>query len=502
MSDLTAKIDELMRRPDFDPEQQGARFWYDAYLEQRQRLEQTERQLTQIQSEFAQLKETLRKLNERTSANSSQPPSSDGVKKKSKPKGFDAPSKGKKRGPKYGHAGATRNGFESVDHRVELTLKECPACGGQLNRLEAKPVSRHQVAELVPQLVEVWEYERPWYECADCGWQGRASLPLGCREDFSYGAHLSSLVGYLGYGGHLSWAKQRFVVETILKLPLSQGSLAKMHRWFCESLYPGYEQWWELIQQPGVRCVDETSYRLNGMNYWMWVATSERVCVLFLAPSRSSAEVKSLLGAGFEGILSSDAWSAYGPQPSGAKQKCLAHIERELKALESSHLATNRLFAQQVFPILHEARSVYEQYHQGHLTLAQLGTSTGALSLQRLVSEVELAAVLDHPPSGGWPADSQNLAHRFRRHWDEWGKHGGLPLPFLSHPQVKPDNNDAERALRPVVIHRKVSGGARSHWGGQLMGQARGHCPYGRSRFRSSFFVLRSFPWLWNGCDR
>jgi hypothetical protein len=23
--------------------------------------------------------------------------------------------------------------------------------------------------------------------------------------------------------------------------------------------------------------------------------------------------------------------------------------------------------------------------------------------------------------------------------------------------------------LRPVVIHRKVSGGARSHWGGQLV---------------------------------
>lgn len=30
---------------------------------------------------------------------------------------------------------------------------------------------------------------------------------------------------------------------------------------------------------------------------------------------------------------------------------------------------------------------------------------------------------------------------------------------------MKPDNNDAERALRPVVVHRKVSGGARSDWG-------------------------------------
>jgi hypothetical protein len=44
---------------------------------------------------------------------------------------------------------------------------------------------------------------------------------------------------------------------------------------------------------------------------------------------------------------------------------------------------------------------------------------------------------------------------------------------FLTFPEVKPDNNDAERALRPIVIHRKVSGGARSHWGGQLVAMIR-----------------------------
>jgi hypothetical protein len=33
------------------------------------------------------------------------------------------------------------------------------------------------------------------------------------------------------------------------------------------------------------------------------------------------------------------------------------------------------------------------------------------------------------------------------------------------------DNNDAERALRPVVVHRKVSGGARSDWRAKLVAQ-------------------------------
>jgi hypothetical protein len=201
--------------------------------------------------------------------------------------------------------------------------------------------------------------------------------------------------------------------------------------------------------------VDETSYRLNGVNYWMWVATSQEVCVLFLAPTRSSAEVKSLLGEDFNGILSSDCWSAYTPQQALAKQKCLAHIERELKSLESSHHQANRRFAQQVFPILHEAREAYNQYHDGQLTQEQLET-------QRIVSEAKLTTVLDNPPKGGWAFDSQKLANRFKQYWNDW-------FTFLSHPQVKPDNNDAERSLRPVVVHRKVSGGARSHWGGQLV---------------------------------
>jgi len=46
------------------------------------------------------------------------------------------------------------------------------------------------------------------------------------------------------------------------------------------------------------------------------------------------------------------------------------------------------------------------------------------------------------PAGRGWPADAQRLADRLKRHWDEW-------FTFLSYPEVKPDNNDAERACVP-----------------------------------------------------
>lgn len=433
------------------PAQMGAQFWYEQYLQQREANRQLRVQLSQLQGEVDHLKEALRKLTHRNSENSSKPASADAHKRKNK----DIKQRKKKQGPKYGHEGKTRNGFGCVDQTKELGLEQCPQCGNKLSTVADAPVRKNQIAELVKNPVEIWEYQRPQYQCPVCGWQGYADLPLGCREDFSYGALLSSLVGWLGYGGHLSWSKQRYLVETIFGIPLSQGSLSKMHQWFCESLYPSYEQWWQYIQEPGVRCVDETSYRLDGVNYWLWIATSDEVCVMFLAPSRSSKAVKSLLGEDFEGILSSDCWSAYNAQKAKAKQKCLAHIGRELEALTTSNFAANRLFAERVTPILQSARQAHQDYHAGKVTLRHLQN-------HRLIVEAELADVLDNPPKKGWSADAQTLANRFTRHWSEW-------FTFLSYPEVKPDNNDAERGLRPVVIHRKVSGGARSHWGGQLV---------------------------------
>jgi hypothetical protein len=267
-------LPSLIDTPGVDPEEKGVKYWYEAYLKLKQEKEELETRLSAAEKELEELKEKLNKLEGRSSENSSQPPSQDGYKKKNK--GFETKIR-KKRGPKYGHEGTTRNGFAEIDNRIPLNLELCPVCGNPLEKLESEPVQRTQIAELVRKPVEVNEYQRPQYECPNCGWRGCAELPLGCREDFSYGALLSSLVGWLGYGGNLSWSKQRYLVETIFRIPMSQGSLAKMHQWFCESLYPSYERWWELIQQPGVRCVDETSYRLDGVNYWMWVATSQEV---------------------------------------------------------------------------------------------------------------------------------------------------------------------------------------------------------------------------------
>ena len=422
---------------------------------QQQRLiEQQQRQIEAQQEEIEQLKDSLEKLKNRSSQNSSLPPSSDQLKK---PSDKSKRKKGKKRGPKYNHPGKTRNGFGTPDKLELLELESCPVCDADIEPVAGVPEKIQQVAELVEQPVEIREYHRPLYHCRECGWSGYSSLPLGVKEGFSYGGRLCSTIGWLGYGGNLTWRKQEYFVEYVLGIPISQGSLAKMQRWFAESLEPSYQQWLTYVKQPGVRCVDETTYCIDGIKYWLWVATSDAVCVLLLAPTRSSAELQQLLGKNFSGILCSDCFSAYNPQSARAKQKCLAHLERDLEALKSSRFQANREFAFAVEAVLETARSIYRDGLRGkHLP--------ETLAAERPLLESQLMGVLDNPPPKGWPADAQRLVNRLKRHWHEW-------FTFLSWSEVKPDNNDAERALRPIVVHRKVSGGARSNWGGQLVAQ-------------------------------
>jgi len=340
---------------------------------QKKELEKQEKKLEALKEENLQLKEELDKLKNRSSQNSSVPPSQDLLKK---PSNKSKRKKGKKRGPKYNHCGKTRNGFGVPDHIEQLWPSLCPACGNDVEQVAGAPKKVQQVAELVEQPVEIREYQRGLCKCQSCGWSGYGPLPWGIKEGFSYGGRLSSVVGWLGYGGNLTWRKQEYFVEHVLGVPISQGSLASMHRWFTESLEPCYQNWLAYVQQPGVRCVDETTYCIDGIKYWVWVATSDQVCVLLLAPTRSSAELKQLLGENFSGILSRDCFSAYGPQIAAAKQKCLAHLERDLDALKTSRFAANVDFAEKIKKVLWTARKAHQDYHTGLLRTEQQSATT------------------------------------------------------------------------------------------------------------------------------
>lgn len=75
---MTTQQPSELNLSEITPEDQGARYWYERYCEQRAETEHLKQRVKELEEQFESLNETLRKLSERTSKTSSQPPSSDG----------------------------------------------------------------------------------------------------------------------------------------------------------------------------------------------------------------------------------------------------------------------------------------------------------------------------------------------------------------------------------------------------------------------------------------
>lgn len=127
---MTSQPSSDLNLPEIDPEEKGARYWYERYCEQRAETERLKQRVKELEEQFEGLSEKLRKLTERSSETSSQPPSADGVKKANRDQGKAQ----RKRAPHYGHPGTTRNGFGWVDHSEVLTVPQCPNCGSAVER--------------------------------------------------------------------------------------------------------------------------------------------------------------------------------------------------------------------------------------------------------------------------------------------------------------------------------------------------------------------------------
>jgi hypothetical protein len=79
---------------------------------------------------------------------------------------------------------------------------------------------------------------------------------------------------------------------------------------------------------------------MDGKNAWLWSFSNQDVSFYTIDPSRGQSVLEDILGEVFGGVLCSDFYGAYHKIES-EKQKCWAHILRDLKNL--SEKETNNL---------------------------------------------------------------------------------------------------------------------------------------------------------------
>lgn len=366
--------------------------------------------------------------------------------KANRPKKEKALKERKKRAGKYNQARRREEPTRVERHAVE----ECATCGYHL-RGESESY-RRQVIELPePQPVEVIEHHILKRWCPVCrAWQ-RPEMDWSRRVigHGRIGVRLATLVAYLHQSLRAPVRVIQAYLATIHQARLSVGEISGLLQRLHERVRPAIAALKQSAQQQSVVHSDETGWREDGQNGYVWcLATGGTQPIRYYEydRSRAGAVVTRLLGPSFRGHLVSDFYGGYNVY-SGPHQRCWVHLWRDLRQLRDDHEADGERLAwvlgvqlqyrlAQAAACLADSEERRREYHA-------LWQRTRLLGLQ-------YAQVRDDP--------CQAMAKRLLRHLDEL-------YQFVLHPVVPPDNNLAERALRPVVVQRKVSGGTRSRAG-------------------------------------
>jgi transposase len=209
----------------------------------------------------------------------------------------------KKRDPKYNRARQRLEPIQIVEHRI----MSCPVCSSRLGGVRV--ARRRPVIELPPpSAIEGTEHVVYHGWCSECGTWREAPLDMS-REVIGQGrmgVKLTSVIAYLRTVMRLPVRQIQSYLATLHGLKISSGEIVELlHRakGHLEPLVAALKQ--EIRASPAVQA-DETGWREDGKNGYIWSVNTPSVRYYEYHHSRGSEVVKRLLGERFEGVLGSD----------------------------------------------------------------------------------------------------------------------------------------------------------------------------------------------------
>lgn len=354
---------------------------------------------------------------------------------------------GRKRGGQIGHKGFGRKKEERVDSHIHTYLTNCPHCHAPLSRTKA--FDTHTVTDIphwskMAPITTEYSIERQW--CSNCKKEVHAA-PKGLIPGSRLGSNLFTIVAVWKYRFRDPLNK---IVERLLThyhLTVSEGTLIHMFTRAKQWLGPLYDEILLEIRSSPVKQADETGWRVGGENFWCWAGVTSKSTYYTIEGSRGGGVAKDML-EGSKGVLVRDDYAAYTKLPL-PQQSCWAHplrIGHDLSHYDNATDEVRKLHKKLklLFDLLseditrpfnkEERQQLYEWYRK---------------DLQKIIGEKDL------------PADARKLQTRIRNQYTNL-------LTALLYEGVPLTNNAAERAIRPMVVTRKISGGSKTPKGAKI----------------------------------
>ena len=340
-----------------------------------------------------------------------------------------------KLGAKIGHKKWDRKHPEPTQ-TIEYTQDKCPHC----KHLLGQPINTtNKITEDIPtpQPLIVTQHLVNHYFCKHCKKTivARNNVPKAV-----FGTNTQTQTILLRFVDRLPLRK---VINALNRqgLDMTNVNVYKITKRIANKLQPDYKKQIQLLRASRIVNADETGFKISGINHWLWTFVGEQQTVYVIRKSRGHDVVQEILGKNFGGILGVDGHTAY-KNIGVAQQRCWAHIIRESKELlEFKHYKTHHKNLRSVFAQLKDARTKPPNLKTRLLLKTKL--------------EQQLENICD-------ALDGQKKYHAFAVKLRNAIPHLFTCLIYLF---VETTNNIAERALRELIVIRKIIGGLRSKCG-------------------------------------
>ena len=367
----------------------------------------------------------------------------------SKDKAFSSNTNLKNRkqvGGQMGHIGhgraSPRNQEINVTQRVYLT--NCPDCNSKLQR--TKTCTAHIIEDIMELLkpnlkVTKYEIERQW--CSHCKKEVTGN-PSNVIPHSKLGINLIVMALIQKYGLCSPLNKISFLFKTAYGIDITAGGLSNLLSRARKYFGSEYDNILHEIRKAKVKHADETGWRIDGINNWIWGFMTKKETYLSIEETRGKGiPIDILQNQSKANILVRDDYGAY-KNLKVTHQSCWAHLMRKSHERNTLPNASK------------EMKSI-------HILLSNIFQE-----LKDIVSSPFEKEKREEIYQNIWEIMKQNIIDNKFKYDDvkiiqtRIKNQGRNLLTALLHDDVPLTNNLAERALRPMVVMRKISGGSRS----------------------------------------
>lgn len=344
----------------------------------------------------------------------------------------------KKRGAPEGHKGATRE-TPVPNMIVKLKPKGC-ICGSEdieILKAHKRIVEDVQITKIVR------EYHFYDCRCKKCHNEFTTS-DAGLPREGKFGPNITALWENLHYIGTIPFDRLSKISENCFGISITPAGLHNATYRTAEIFRPTFERIERRVRKAKSVGSDETGQSFNGEKWWLWNLSTEKDVLVLLRDSRGSKVLKEIFGDFFDGILSSDCFSAYSKFKAREKQKCWSHILRDAEDI-AKRSEEGKILYNMLSRMYDYIKKVKEEKRE----------NAPAVKAWIRRAKKEIMLWVDR----NWESKALvNLILRIAKYKNDW-------FTCLKHSFVQPTINEQEREIRKNVIARKISGLHRSNLG-------------------------------------